>query len=47
MKGIMYEIQFRNVTFEIDIWDETENETEEVTEGEEEEEENSEDENDD
>ncbi len=32
MKGIMYEILWRNFVFEIDIWDETENETEELTE---------------
>lgn len=35
MKGIMYEIECGHLTLEIDIWDETENETEDETEGEE------------
>jgi hypothetical protein len=39
MRGIMYEIEWRNFVFEIDIWDETENETEDLTEEDEEEEE--------
>ena len=34
----MYEIEWRNFVFEIDIWDETENETEELTEEDDEEE---------